>query len=65
MVTNMSIFWCYEFTYYEMYESINKFIMMNMEYYKVWIELYNTKRNATVEECALFCSQNLRGTFIK
>lgn len=62
MVTNKYILCGHEFTNCDMYESINKFIMMNMECYKIWIKLYNSKISIILRECALFCSQNPKGT---
>jgi len=45
-----------------MYGSVKYFVMINMECCKEWIELYNIKRSAIPTQCALFHSENPRGT---
>jgi len=54
MVTNGCILCHRDFTDYQEFESINQFVMMNMECCKEWIKLYKSKGSRVAEERNLF-----------
>ena len=60
-MTNKFILCCNKIIDRALYESINHFIMMNMECCKEWIELYESKRSGILAQHHLFHSENSRG----